>query len=80
MKMQQEIPASQFKMHCLALMDQVQQSGRELVITKRGKPVAKLVPADSTSKAIDELMEFRRTMPKIPLKELLEGRHKGHKY
>ncbi len=39
-----EIPAGEFKAKCLKLMDQVRESGREIVITKRGKPVAKLVP------------------------------------
>jgi prevent-host-death family protein len=38
------LPASQFKAQCLELMDYVHASGRELVITKHGKPVAKLVP------------------------------------
>jgi prevent-host-death family protein len=42
-----EIAAGEFKAKCLQLMDEVQQEGIELVITKRGKPVAKLVPADS---------------------------------
>jgi len=38
------IPAGQFKAQCLKLMDDVQEQHREIVITKRGKPVAKLVP------------------------------------
>lgn len=42
-----EIPAGEFKAHCLALMDEVQQSGGEYVITKRGVPVARLLPAIS---------------------------------
>jgi prevent-host-death family protein len=41
----QRIAAAQFKAQCLALMDQVSQSGRPIVITKHGKPVARLVPA-----------------------------------
>ena len=40
-----EIAAGEFKAKCLQLMDEVQRDGIELVITKRGKPVAKLVPA-----------------------------------
>jgi len=39
-----EMPAGEFKAKCLRLMDQVRQTGQEIVITKRGKPVAKLVP------------------------------------
>jgi prevent-host-death family protein len=40
-----EIPAGEFKAKCLAIMDDVQQRGGAYVITKRGIPVAKLVPA-----------------------------------
>ena len=39
-----KIAAGQFKSKCLQLMDQVQQTREEIVITKHGKPVAKLVP------------------------------------
>ena len=37
------IKASEFKAKCLALMDEVAESGEEIVITKRGTPVARLV-------------------------------------
>jgi len=40
------IPAGQFKTHCLELMDQVQKKKNTIIITKRGKPVAKLIPID----------------------------------
>ena len=39
------INASDFKARCLALIDQVHGSGEPIVITKRGKVVARLVPA-----------------------------------
>jgi len=41
----QVIKASQFKQQCLALLDRLDADG--LLITKRGKPVARLVPADA---------------------------------
>lgn len=41
----QKMAAAQFKAQCLAVMDQVSQSGRPLVITKHGRAVVKLVPA-----------------------------------
>ena len=41
------IPAGEFKTHCLRLMDEVAQRHSEIVITKFGKPVAKLVPAEA---------------------------------
>jgi prevent-host-death family protein len=40
------IPAAKFKAQCLALMDEVEAKRQPLLITKRGKPVAKLVPAE----------------------------------
>jgi prevent-host-death family protein len=43
------IPAGEFKAKCLKLMDEVEKTGEELVITKRGKPIARLVPASSPS-------------------------------
>ena len=38
------IKASEFKAKCLELMDEVAESGEEIVITKRGRPVSRLVP------------------------------------
>ena len=38
------IKASEFKAKCLKLMDEVAESGEEIVITKHGRPVSKLVP------------------------------------
>lgn len=35
--------AGQFKIHCLELMNKVNESKEPIIITKRGKPVAKLV-------------------------------------
>jgi prevent-host-death family protein len=39
------ISATEFKAHCLRLLDMVQATGDELVVSKRGKPVARIVPA-----------------------------------
>ena len=38
--------AGEFKARCLKVMDQVRATREPVVITKRGRPVAKLVPAD----------------------------------
>ena len=38
------IKAAEFKQTCLALMDDVARAGETIVITKRGKPVARLMP------------------------------------
>ncbi|PYM66132.1 MAG: type II toxin-antitoxin system prevent-host-death family antitoxin [Candidatus Rokuibacteriota bacterium] len=41
------IPAARFKAQCLALLDKVDPEG--IVITKHGKPVARLVPIETES-------------------------------
>ena len=40
----QTIKASEFKAKCLHLMDEVNRTGEEIVITKNGKPVSILIP------------------------------------
>ena len=38
------IKASEFKAKCLKLMDEVAETGKEYVISKNNRPVARLVP------------------------------------
>ena len=40
--------AAEFKAHCLEVMDQVKTKKTEIIVTKHGKPVAKLVPVDAS--------------------------------
>lgn len=42
-----QIGAAKFKEQCLAILDEIDDEG--IVITKRGKPVAKLIPIDAES-------------------------------
>ena len=65
---QRSIPATQFKARCLALLDEVAQRRETLVITKRGKPVARVLPVDEPQSLLgsvtfnvsdDELVHFR---------------------
>lgn len=44
-KASRTVGAGEFKVHCLALMDRVDQTGEEIIITKHRKAVARLVPA-----------------------------------
>jgi len=39
-----QIAAGKFKAECLKLMDMVNQTKKDIVVTKHGKPVARLVP------------------------------------
>ncbi len=41
-----KIGSAQFKATCLKLMDRVAATGEPLEVTKRGKPLVRLVPAD----------------------------------
>jgi len=49
--------AGSFKAQCLAVMDEVQAKRETVVITKHGRPVAKLVPA---GKDTDDIYNFLR--------------------
>jgi len=50
-----KIAAGVFKVHCLAVMDEVQQKKETVVVTKYGRPVVKVVPADTET---DEIYGF----------------------
>ncbi len=47
-----EMQASTFKARCLALLDEVQARRTTIVVTKHGRPVAKLVPLDEPSPTV----------------------------
>jgi antitoxin (DNA-binding transcriptional repressor) of toxin-antitoxin stability system len=51
------IAAGSFKVHCLAVMDEVHAKRETVVITKRGKPVEKLGPVEEQT---DDLFGFLR--------------------
>jgi len=57
-----EMPAGEFKAQCLAVMDEVLHTGEPVLITKHGKPVAKLVPA---GKSADDVFGFMTGKVKI---------------
>ena len=50
--------AAKFKAQCLAVMDEVQSKREPVLVTKNGKPVAKLVPLDLQDD-VDPLDAFR---------------------
>jgi prevent-host-death family protein len=72
---------AQAKAHLSELLDKV-QAGEEVVITRRGHPVAHILPALRPRKPLplQELTAFRATMPRLrrPSAELLcEARDEG---
>lgn len=46
-----KIAAGEFKAKCLAIIDEVNRTGQEVVITKRGNAAAKLVPFRESQKS-----------------------------
>ena len=56
------IPAGAFKARCLAIMDEVQAKRQSVVITKRGKPVAKLIPVEPEKDDIFGFMKGKGTI------------------
>jgi prevent-host-death family protein len=52
-----KMAAGAFKVHCLAVMDEVQLKREAVLITKRGKPVAKLVPVETEK---DDIFNFMK--------------------
>jgi prevent-host-death family protein len=59
------IPAGTFKARCLAIMDQVAAKREAVIIAKRGKPVAKLVPVEQEN---DDIFGFMKGKGKIEIK------------
>jgi prevent-host-death family protein len=55
------------KAHLSELLDQVER-GEAIVITRRGRPVARIAPIEPLKRPIDfpALAEFRKTMPPLP--------------
>lgn len=50
-----KMAAGSFKANCLAVMDEVQTKRETVIITKHGKPVAKLVPLNAD---VDKIYNF----------------------
>ncbi len=46
------IAAGEFKARCLAVLDEVAERGEVFIVTKRGKPVAKVVPLEREKRGL----------------------------
>jgi prevent-host-death family protein len=57
-----QMSATQFQSQCLKALNEVAQTGEELIITKRGKPIAKLVPVRTQE---DEIFGYMAGKVKI---------------
>jgi prevent-host-death family protein len=68
-----KMAAGSFKTNCLAVMDEVQARHETVVITKHGKPVAKLVPVNTDT---DEIYDFLAGRGVISNFLLIEREHR----
>lgn len=50
-----QMAAGEFKAKCLAIMDEVNETGKPIVVTKRGEPVIKVVPIRDGKKSKDSI-------------------------
>ncbi len=79
-----EVRSSDVKTRFSEYLDAVER-GETLLITRHGRPIARIVPENEerraeTLRTMERIEAFRKTMPKITLAELLAMRHEGHKY
>ena len=79
-----EIQASDAKAPLAGLLDDVER-GETLIITRHGRPIARIVPEadrrqEEVDKAIEEIKALRLRTGKITVEELVSAKHEGHKY
>ncbi len=79
-----EVQASEAKTHLPQLLDEVER-GETIVITRHGRAIARLVPDEDSrraerAEAVAAIKALRKRVGKVPLQELLDARHEGHKY
>ena len=79
-----EVQASEAKTHLPQLLDEVER-GETIVITRHGRPVARLVPDEERRRAAYDqavriIKEIGQRTGKVTLQEILDARHEGHRY
>jgi prevent-host-death family protein len=57
--MMERVPISKFKATCLALLDQVKRTGRPILVTRRGEPIAQIQPPPPPQRPASWLGSFR---------------------
>jgi len=62
---QRSVAAGEFKNSCLRLMEEVHQNGIALTVTKRGKPMVRIIPANDDSTEDELLGTVVREAPNI---------------
>jgi prevent-host-death family protein len=57
----ERVPVSKFKASCLALLGRVKRTGRPILVTRRGEPIAQVVPPPPPEKPASWLGSFQTT-------------------
>jgi len=82
------IGAYEAKTHLPRLLDRVER-GESLTITRRGRPVARLVPveahdrerAEKAARNLEKLrLRLRAEKRSVSIEEILASRHEGHRF
>lgn len=78
-----EIQASEAKTHLSSLLDDVER-GDTFVIKRHGKAIARLIPDQDNRKVeldrlFEEILEFRKKMPRLSFEEMESARREGQK-
>ena len=78
------VGAYEAKTHLASLLDRVAR-GETLTITRRGHPVARLVPVEDdelrrSQRAAKRILSRRKQLNRVSLPELLETVHEGHRF
>jgi prevent-host-death family protein len=60
-KNEKQVGAGYFKQHCLSIIDEVAETHQPVVISKRGKPMAKLVPITADEEIESHILARLRT-------------------
>ncbi len=59
------LPISRFKITCLAALERVRQTGRPLLVTRRGVPIAQVIPAPPPDVEEDAFGAMRGTAEEL---------------
>ena len=57
--MEEMVPISKFKATCLSLLDQVKRTGQPIVVTKKGQPIAQVIPPPPPERPVSWLGSFK---------------------
>ena len=79
-----EVQSSDAKARLAQLLSEVER-GETIVITRHGRAIARLVPEagqrkSEIEKTMEQIAAFRKTMPRIPLADILSARDEGRRY